>query len=464
MVSLNHGGNCGKNVTLSGYVGLGTVVVVLFLAGVASAQTLPHNIPDFSVDATRTTVRSVATGNWSSGATWTGGTVPTANQVVHVDPGHVVTVDNTSAVGYTIAVHGTLRFSRSANSRLTVTTLMVMGDHGMPSMSTVGYLDVGTTASPIPAGVTAEIIIRNSATGSGVADPEQFGTGLINMGKVTMHGAQKAPTWLRVGAEPLAGHTTLTLESPVTGWQVGDRVVLPDTRHILWKKPAAAGQRVNQWEERMSVSSPAPPSRSTRAHYNHRGRGTSTTCSEYCRMSATSRATSWCGQSASGTRGHTISVHNSDTDIRFVTFRDRRTTFKPLNTTTNLVGRYPLHMHHNRGPLPTPANGYQFTLIGNAVDGGSAATQLKWGIAIHNSHYGLIQDNVVYNYNGASIATEDGSESFNVFDHNFALRGMGEPDNSVSQARTAMGTEGSGSGSAAPATTSGTTSQTERNG
>ena len=109
-----------------------------------------------------------------------------------------------------------------------------------------------------------------------------------------------------------------------------------------------------------------------------------------------------------------------------------------------LIGRYPIHMHHNRGPLPSPANGYQFTLIGNAVDGGSGETQFKWGIAIHNSHYGLIQDNVVYNYNGASIATEDGSESFNVFDHNFALRGMGEPNDSVSEARMAMGTEGVG--------------------
>jgi hypothetical protein len=42
------------------------------------------------------------------------------------------------------------------------------------------------------------------------------------------------------------------------------------------------------------------------------------------------------------------------------------------------------------------------------------------------------------------VATEDGSESFNVFDHNFALRGMGEPNDSVSEARTALGTEGVG--------------------
>ncbi len=131
--------------------------------------------------------------------------------------------------------------------------------------------------------------------------------------------------------------------------------------------------------------------------------------------------------------------------MRYVLFKDLgRTTYLPLNTTTNHIGRYPVHMHHLSGPLPSPANGYQFTLLGNAVDGGSVETQFKWGIAVHGSHYGLIQDNVVYNYNGASVATEDGSESFNVFDHNFALRGIGEPNDAVTEARMALGTEGVG--------------------
>ena len=38
-------------------------------------------------------------------------------------------------------------------------------------------------------------------------------------------------------------------------------------------------------------------------------------------------------------------------------------------------------------PRTTPANGYQFTLVGNAVDGSP-----KWGITVHRSHYGLVQD------------------------------------------------------------------------
>ena len=82
-----------------------------------------------------------------------------------------------------------------------------------------------------------------------------------------------------------------------------------------------------------------------------------------------------------------------------------------------------MHFHHTFGPTQTPANGYQFTLVGNAIDGSS-----KWGITVHRSHYGLIQDNVVYNTRGAGIVTEDGSESFNVFDHNFSLRTAGSRD------------------------------------
>jgi hypothetical protein len=47
---------------------------------------------------------------------------------------------------------------------------------------------------------------------------------------------------------------------------------------------------------------------------------------------------------------------------------------------------------------------------------------LKWGLTIHGSHDGLIKDNIVLNYTGSGIVTEDGSESHNVFDHNFVVQ------------------------------------------
>jgi hypothetical protein len=417
----------------------------------SSAQTLPHNIPDFSQDSSRPTVRSVGTGRWADAGTWQGGQVPTANHVVHVDPNHVVTIDTLTATAYTLAVHGTVRFASAADSRLRVTNVMIMGDHGMPSMTTVGHLEMGTAANPIAATRTAEIVVANTPLNAGVSDPEQYGNGILNFGKLTIHGAPITKTFTRVAVEPRAGHTTLTLSEPASGWRAGDRLVLPDTRHMKESETTGSGwiNAVNQWEERtvQSISADGRVVTLTQAlQYDHLGaRDLNNVLNFLPHVGHLTRNAVIRSENATGTRGHLISVHTADTDIRYALFRDLgRTTFKPLNTTTNLIGRYPIHMHHNRGPAVTPANGYQFTLVGNAVDGGSAATQFKWGIAIHNSHYGLIQDNVVYNYNGASIATEDGSESYNVFDHNFALRGMGEPNNAVAEARMAMGTEGVG--------------------
>jgi hypothetical protein len=130
----------------------------------------------------------------------------------------------------------------------------------------------------------------------------------------------------------------------------------------------------------------------------------------------------------------------ADVDLRYVEVRDMgRTTNSAIDSTTfdgtgravrigtNQIGRYAIHFHHNFGPAPRPwpersrgPNGYQFTLVGNAV-----VAPAKWGITIHNTHYGLVRDNVVYNSRGASIVTEDGNESFNLFDHNFAVRSQG---------------------------------------
>ena len=80
-------------------------------------------------------------------------------------------------------------------------------------------------------------------------------------------------------------------------------------------------------------------------------------------------------------------------------------------------------------------------LIGNAIDGGT-----KWGITIHNTHYGLVQDNVVYDAGGAGIMTEDGSETANVIQNNFIVRAWGTGDERADgrQGNNDWGWEGSG--------------------
>jgi hypothetical protein len=413
------------------------------------ATTLPEGIPDFSLDTSRPGVQSVQTGSWSSPSTWNGGQVPTANHVVRILPSHTVTIADTSAVAYTVVIDGKLAFAPTVSTRLKATNVQVMA--GEMGMGTRGILEVGTAASPIAAGVTAEIIIANSPLGGGVADPLQFGTGITAVGKVSMHGSLKTPTFVRLATEPRAGHTTLALSEAVAGWKAGDRLVLPDTRHIKESEVTGAGwmNAVNQWEER-TVQAVSTDGRTltlnSALQYDHLGaRDLNNVLELLPHVGNLTRNVIVRSEDPAGTRGHMLGIHMADVDIRYALFKDLgRTTYLPLNTTSNHIGRYPIHIHHLSGPLPTPANGFQFTVIGNAVDGGSVETKFKWGIAVHGSHYGSITDNVVYNYNGAAIATEDGSESFNVFDHNFALRGIGEPNDSVSEARMAMGTEGVG--------------------
>jgi hypothetical protein len=146
-----------------------------------------------------------------------------------------------------------------------------------------------------------------------------------------------------------------------------------------------------------------------------------------------------------GTRGHTLYTSRADVDIRYVQFQDLgRTRAVPLDANANHIGRYPLHVHHVWGP-PNPSNtGYQFTLLGNAVN-----DSLKWPIAVHGSHFGLIKQNVVFGgsqLTGAGIAVEDGTETENLFEENFVANIRGDANPRESGPSTA---DGSTPGSAA---------------
>jgi hypothetical protein len=238
---------------------------------------------------------------------------------------------------------------------------------------------------------------------------------------------------VRLAAEPLARHSTLQVEEAVSGWKTGDKLVLPDTRQL--RQNERGTNYVPQWEElTLAAVSGRSVSVTTPLRFDHRGARTAGERVEFLpHVGNVTRNVTIRSENPKGTRGHVIFVMHPDVDIRYAAFTELgRTQMGVLNNTeyggdgsvrrvgTNQIGRYSLHFHHAFGPrTPTPS-GYQFTLIGNAVDDAS-----KWGITIHNSHFGLIRDNVVYNSRGAGIVTEDGNESFNIFEHNFALRSEG---------------------------------------
>lgn len=391
-------------------------------------------IPNFGANPT---IISIASGNWSSASTWSLGRTPVAGDIVSIGSGHTVIYDVVSnAAVKTVAIQfgGHLVFRTDVDTRLTVVNLLVMEG---------GELLIGTVANPVAANVKAEVIFANVPLDL-VNDPSQYGNGLIGLGKVTMHGAVRNETFVRLAVEPKAGDTTLTLSQPVTGWKAGDRLILPDTRHLI------GGERLTaytpQWESLIIQNISADGrliSLNAPLSYDHVGARNADGVQDFLpHVGNLTRNVVVRSQSAMGIRGHTMYTHRADIDIRYVQFSGLgRTTNAALNSTTydsngnitnigtNQIGRYSVHFQHLIGPTQTPANGYQYTFKGNSVFCPIDPMPFKWGITIHDSHYGLISGNVLYNWAGAGIVTESGNESFNVIERNFvvAIRGDSNP-------------------------------------
>src|SRR5262249_37795452 len=110
-------------------------------------------------------------------------------------------------------------------------------------------------------------------------------------------------------------------------------------------------------------------------------------------------------------------------DIEYAGFCELGRTLNAATGPSNPADRYAMTMLDLLGPTTPQANGYQFTLIGNEVDnagdGKPNNNNVQWGIALNNSHYGLIQKNDVGDVAGDGIGVEDGASSYNRFDANF---------------------------------------------
>ena len=373
------------------------------------------HIPNF---ASSPTIRSNGSGPWSSSSTWNLNRVPNTNDIVSIT--HNVSLETTSAEADVVGIDagGTLRFATGQNTRLRVGILLVLPG---------GTLEVGTPTTPVLSNVDAEILIKNKALNL-TTDPNQFGTGLLVVnGVVTMHGAAMPRTFIRTAVEPRANHTTLTLEHAATGWQVGDRVFLPDTRQVPVDKWFDENWPINVEERTIqSISGDGKTITVAALSFDHRGArdadGTPTVLPGGIKLlphvGNLTRNIVIRSESPAGTRGHTLYTHRSTVNISYVQFQDLgRTRPVALDSATNKIGRYPLHIHHVWGP-PNPTNtGYQFSLVGNAVN-----DSRKWPIALHGSHYGLIKQNVIFGgseHTGAGLAIEDGTETENLIEENF---------------------------------------------
>lgn len=396
---------------------------------VTDSEIVTHSevIPRFAANPTITAVRS---GDWSDPGVWAEGRTPTDFDRVLI-PQHVVLryASFSSAALDALEINGALVFSTSVDTRLRIATITVMP---------TGWLQIGSSDHPVAANVNAEISFTNTAPDLAV-DPRQYGTGLLVLGKVDMHGAEMSQTWSRVTFEPRAGNTALEVESgAAANWRAGDTLILPDTRQYLTTDANEfENNRISpQWEQvtiarvvgdRVYLAAPLK--------FNHLGaRNINGERELMPHVANLTRNIVLRSENPRGMRGHTFYTARADVDIEYVRFQDlgRTNALSSLDSTrfdangnvshygSNQVGRYAVHFHHVMGPENPTNTGYQFKFVGNTIDGAR-----KWALAVHDSSWGLIDRNVAYNAQGAGFVTEDGSEIGNVFSNNLAIRMQG---------------------------------------
>lgn len=330
--------------------------------------------------------------------------------------GQAVTI-SAAATYDCLGIHGTV----TLRAALRATTILVYPD---------GALELEPGAS---------ITIRDVRP----TDVEQFGTGLLVFGRLLARGAEKTP-YLRMAVEPRAAATTLTLERAPSGWAIGDELFLPDTRQTYVDNWFNRAYQLQHEYRTIAAIAGATITLSAPLTHDHRGArdadGTPTVLSDGTKLlphvANLSRSITVRSENPNGTRGHVLMTSRADVDIRGVVFRDLgRTKAEPLDSApagggTNQIGRYPVHVHMLAGPRNPTNTGYQFQIVGNVV-----RDSRKWPIAIHGSHYGLVEGNVVIGgaqLTGSGIALEDGSETENLIRRNFVgdIRGDINPRNS----------------------------------
>ena len=174
-----------------------------------------------------------------------------------------------------------------------------------------GALEVGSPAAPIAANVTADIVIADRPFDPAV-DPSQAGNGIVALGKVTMHGAPKMPTFIRFGQEPLAGATTLVLEKAVDGWRPGDTVVIPDTRQL---RAGESGRSYQPQSEKVRIASVSGARVTLEAPlaYDHKGPEARPDGLSSSRTPAISVATWWCARRTRWARADTCCSRHGPT-------------------------------------------------------------------------------------------------------------------------------------------------------
>jgi hypothetical protein len=360
-------------------------------------------------------IQSARSGAWSAGATWAGDKIPASGDRVQIRAGHRVLYDaKASPPIRLIHVAGTLAFATDRDTCLDVGLIKIQAgddasengfdcDVHVPAADPTcprPTLQVGSPTHPIDVGHSARIRLTYFEG----MDKESCPAIVCCGGRMEFHGAAMSRTWVKLGATASAGDRVVTLAEPVSGWRMGDRVIVTATARDRGLRNA-----VRPDVETPALDEPLTEERLIRAIDGttltldrplvHDHLGTKPYCGEVANLSRNVVVESF---DPCAVRGHTMYHRGSAGSISYSEFRHLGK--------KGVLGRYSLHFH----------------LAGDTMRGGSVIGASVWDsdnrwLTVHGTDYLIVRDCVGYRSMGHGFYLEDGTETYNVFDRNLAV-------------------------------------------
>jgi hypothetical protein len=361
-------------------------------------------------------VKSVADGNWSDAKTWSPAIVPKEGDRVLISRNTSVTYDvENQAVLRLVQIVGTLTFARDRNTEINVGLLKVQDsdecsesgfecnfekvhgadEPGLPRVGTMPKLEVGTLAEPIPAKHTAKIRLHY-IDGMNKEDAPAL---VCCSAQMELHGAPLSRTWVKLGAQADVGATELMLSEPVTGWKVGDDIIVTGAQKQPHYDSGRKAEGLIGSEERKIVKLDGTKLTLDRplelVHY-----GVGEFRSEAANLSRNVIVES---ADPAGPRGHTMYHAFSRGGISYARFAHLGK--------EGVLGRYAIHFHLIGD-----------TMRGSQVLGAAIVDSHNRWVTIHGTEYLVVRDCVGFKSLGHGYFMEDGTEVYNLLDRNLGVQ------------------------------------------
>lgn len=361
-------------------------------------------------------IRSVADGNWSDPKIWKPARIPGKGDRVLVSQKTRVIYDASSKEPIRLLqIVGTLSFARDRDTLLNVAVLKVQnsqtcseggfacdfegvnfaGEPQGPPVGTMPTLEVGTRDAPIPAEHTARIRLHHLEG----LDPNDAPALVCCSARMELHGAPLSRTWVKLGSDVKAGDTSVTIAEPVTGWRVGDEVIVTGSKHQNRNRTFRNKRDSLGTEERQITRIDGTTIELDRP-LKHEHFGSGEFRSEVANLSRNVVIES---ADPTGIRGHTLFHAYSQGGISYARFAHLGK--------EGVLGRYSIHFHLVGD-----------TMRGSQVLGAAIVDSHNRWITIHGTEYLLVRDCVGYQSVGHGFFMEDGTEVNNLLDRNLGVQ------------------------------------------